>query len=56
MSCENRLKFLNLPTLTYRRFKGDRPMIKTFIILNYKYDQDEPPSLSFYNKPLTRGN
>ena len=34
---ENRLKHLKLPTLSYRRYRGD--MIETYKILNSKYDE-----------------
>ena len=43
LSYENRLKMLNLPTLTYRRFRGD--MIETYKILNNVYDKDVVPLL-----------
>ena len=36
-SYEDRLKFLKLPTLAYRRARGD--MIETYKILNSKYDE-----------------
>ena len=36
LSYEERLKALNLPTLAYRRTRGD--MIETYKILNDKYD------------------
>lgn len=51
---ENRLKFLNLPTLTYRRARGD--MIQVYKILNKIYDIDVVPSLSIAQKSGTRGN
>ena len=38
MSYEDRLKNLNLPTLKYRRLRGD--MIETYKIITNKYDED----------------
>ena len=54
LSCDNRLKFLNLLTLTYRKFRGD--MIETFKILNNVCDKDVVPSLTLNNNVNTRGN
>ena len=54
LSYENRLKMLNLPTLTYRRFRGD--MIETYKILNNVYDKDVVPLLALNNTVKTRGN
>ena len=54
LSYENRLKMLNLPTLTYRRFRGD--MIETYKILNNVYDKDVVPLLALNNNVKTRGN
>ena len=54
LSYENRLKFLNLPTLTYRRFRGH--MIETYKILNNVYNKDVVPSLTLNNTVNTRGN
>ena len=54
MSFENRFKFLNLPTLTYRRFRGD--MIETYKILNNLYDKNAVPSRTLKNNVNTRGN
>ena len=45
---------LNLPTLTYRRFRGD--MIETYKILNNVYDKDVVPLLALHNNVKIRGN
>ena len=49
-----RLKKLKLPTLTYRRHRGD--MIETYKILTNKYDQDITPKLSIDSASITRGH
>ena len=54
LSNENRLKMVNLPILTYRRFRGD--MIETYKILNNIYDKDVVPLLALNNNVKTRGN
>ena len=43
MSYRQRLDNLQLPTLRFRRIRGD--MIETFKILNKKYDPDITPCL-----------
>ena len=54
LSYENRLKMLNLSTLTYKRFRGD--MVETYKILNNIYDKDVVPLLALNNNVKTRGN
>ena len=49
----DRLKSLNLPTLKYRRLRGD--MIEVYKILSGKYDSDVAPVL-ITNDSVTRGN
>ncbi len=49
-----RLKHLKLPTLVYRRFRGD--MIETFKILTNKYDKSVTPKLDLIDSNRTRGN
>ena len=44
LSFTDRLKYLNLPTLKYRKFRGD--MIETFEIINNKYDKLKEPGLA----------
>ena len=44
LTYENRLRTLNLPTLKYRRYRGD--MIETYKILHKKYDREVCPSLT----------
>ena len=44
LSYSDRLKKLRLPTLTYRRLRGD--MIETYKIINNIYDQESSPKLS----------
>ena len=54
MSYENRLKFLDLPTLKMRRLRGD--MIEVFKILNGFYDSNVTPPLNRNMDSRTRGN
>ncbi len=55
MSYTNRLKHLKMPTLRYRRFRGD--MIETFKIIRHIYDQRAIPTLSPENPDRrTRGH
>jgi hypothetical protein len=54
MSYEERLRFLKLPTLKYRRLRGD--MIEVFKILTGKYDLDLSPTLKLSTNFRTRGN
>jgi len=54
MSYVERLKFLKLPTLKYRRLRGD--MIETFKILNGYYDNNVTPELIRNFDVRTRGN
>ena len=49
-----RLKHLKLPTLVYRRFRGD--MIETFKILTNKYNKSVTPKLDLIDTNRTRGN
>ena len=58
-SCKNmhymdRLKFLQLPTLKYRRLRGD--MIEVYKIINNIYDSAVVPSLVRNYNTRTRGN
>ena len=54
MSYRQRLEYLQLPTLRFRRIRGD--MIETFKILNKKYDPDITPCLQLSKINNTRGN
>ena len=54
MSYEERLKFLKLPTLVYRRHRGD--VIEIFKIINGKYDRNAIPMLNKSHNQNTRGN
>ena len=49
-----RLKFLKLPTLKYRKYRGD--MIETYKILTNKYDKSVTPTLDLIDTNRTRGN
>ena len=49
-----RLKHLNLPTLKYRRLRGD--MIETYKILSGKYDSAVVPTIPIIFDSVTRGN
>jgi len=51
---KERLQFLNLPTLKFRRVRGD--MIEVFKIIHNLYDQSVVPSLSRNHDIRTRGN
>ena len=51
LSYPERLKKLKLPTITYRRIRGD--MIETYKIINEKYD---PEASSFLKLLLNSGN
>ena len=57
MEYPERLRSQKLPTLAYRRLRGD--MIETFKILQGKYDPQLPPLLEAQDKsdiPNTRGH
>ena len=54
MSYQQRLEYLQLPTLKFRRLRGD--MIETYKILNGKYDLGITPKLQLSNNAVTRGN
>ena len=54
MHYPDRLKQLNLPTLTYRRSRGD--MIKTYKLLIGKYDLPVALPKNMTGKYFTRGN
>jgi hypothetical protein len=54
MSYKERLIYLNLPTLSYRRVRGD--MIEVYKILTNKVDSVVIPNLELYNCTKTRGN
>ena len=53
-SYEDRLNKLDLPSLAYRRSRGD--MIETYKIINGFYDQDAIPNLQMSSVKITRGN
>jgi len=50
----DRLNYLNLPTLKYRRLRGD--MIEVFKITHNIYDTTVAPDLIFNERANTRGN
>jgi len=54
MSYTDRLKYLKLPTLTYRRVRGD--MVEVYKILTQKYDNNVTLDLCLSNCTTTRGN
>ena len=49
-----RLKVLGIPTLKYRRCRGD--MIETYKILHGIYDTADAPVLPICQESVTRGN
>jgi len=51
---KDRLMHLKLPTLKYRRLRGD--MIEVFKIMHNIYDPEVSPELRYYPKSNTRGN
>ena len=51
---KDRLRYLNLPTLKYRRLRGD--MLETYKILNDIYDNEAAPVLELSGTRMTRGN
>jgi hypothetical protein len=53
MNYSDRLRFLSLPTLAYRRVRAD--MIEVFKMLNGKYDQEVTPKLIMSHNSRTRG-
>jgi len=54
MKYSERLQFFNLPTLVYRRARGD--MIEVFKIIHHLYDQSVVPPLTRNLDTRTRGN
>jgi len=54
LSCSERLKTCNLPTLHFRRIRGD--LIETYKILTGKYDVTAVPTLVQACTYVTRGN
>ena len=54
VSYTTRLKLLNLPTLRYRRNRGD--MIEVFKSLTGEYDVNIVPSMPLSTNSITRGN
>ena len=51
---QERLKYLQLPTLAYRRVRGD--MIEVYKILTNKYDDEVNRNLGLSKNTCTRGN
>ena len=54
LSYENRLRMLNLPTLKFRRLRGD--MIEVYKIITEKYDTNSAVQLNICTNSYTRGN
>ena len=50
----DRLRYLSLPTLKYRRLRGD--MLETYKILNDLYDNEAAPVLELSGTKMTRKN
>ena len=54
LTYEERLRKIDLPTLTYRRFCGD--MIETYTILTEKYDSEVSKFIKLREDSYTRGH
>ena len=54
MCYEERLRLLNLPTLKYRRLRGD--MIEAYKIITMKYDNNSVINFKQCDNSITRGN
>ena len=54
LTYENRLRMLNLPTLKYRRLRGD--MIEVYKIITEKYDTNSAVNMNICTNSYTRGN
>ena len=54
LSYSDRLKWLKLPTLRYRRYRGD--MIEVYKIIRGKYDSNIVINLDLVKDSRTRGN
>src|SRR5260221_14720574 len=54
LSYKERLRHLNLPTLKFRRIRGD--MIEVYKILSGKYDPNVKINLPIVSQTITRGN
>jgi len=54
MPYKDRLMHLNLPTLKYRRLRGD--MIEAFKITHNIYQSEVLPNLKYYPKSNSTGN
>jgi hypothetical protein len=53
-SCEAKLRWLNLPTLKYRRLRGD--MIQLYDIVSGKYNNQPAVNLNLSHVSNTKGN
>ena len=53
-SYEERLKILNIPSLTYRRLRGD--MLEIYKMSSGDYEQEVLPDLVFHRNSSTRGH
>jgi len=50
------LKYLEMPTLTYRRARGDTIELEVYKLLTLKYDRNAALSLGLSHNTRTRGN
>ena len=56
LTYKDRLKRLKLPTLKYRRIRGDNDMIEVYNILTNKYDSRVNLYLEMQQDSITRGH
>jgi len=56
LSYTDRLVYLGLPTLKYRRVRGDMIGLEVFKIIKHKCDYNVAPDVIYNINKVTRGN